>query len=56
MKIVVGSQVAFNKLADAVWFDVLEIKGPLLIVREQGTNYASQTIDKCFVQQVKKGK
>lgn len=49
----VGSVVAFNKLADAAWFDVVHINGFRLTVREHGTNYATQEIDKSFVAQVK---
>lgn len=51
-EIKVGSQVAFNNLPDAVWFDVLEINGLLLVIREHGTNYATQTMDKSLVVQV----
>jgi len=52
-KITVGSKVAFNRLADAVWFDVLEIKGFNLIIRETGTDYATQVMDKSLVAQVR---
>lgn len=52
-EIKVGSQVAFNTLPDAVWFDVLEINGFLLVIREHATNYATQTMDKSLVKQVK---
>ena len=49
----VGDIVAFNTLDDAVWFDVLKIKGHLLIIREHGTDYATQRMDDCFVKQVR---
>lgn len=52
-KITVGSVVAFNTLKDAVWFDVLKIEGFTLTVREHGTDYAPQTIDKDLVKQVR---
>lgn len=52
-EIKIGSLVAFNKLPDAVWFDVLEINGLLLVIREHGTNYATQTMDKSLVVQVR---
>ena len=52
-EIKVGSQVAFNKLDDAVWFDVLEIDGMLIVIREHGTEYAKQVMDKSLVVQVK---
>lgn len=52
MEAKVGSKVAFNMLPDAVWFDVLEINGVLLTVRESGTDYATQVIDKCAVKQM----
>ena len=50
---VVGQQVAFNKLDDATWFDVLAINGFNLTVREAETDYAPQTIDKSAVKQVR---
>ncbi|QWY83626.1 hypothetical protein [Rhizobium phage RHph_X2_26] len=53
-KIEVGSIVAFNTLPDAVWFDVLSIDGFTLTIREHGTNYAKQSMDKSFVKQVRK--
>lgn len=51
-QITVGCQVAFNKLPDAVWFDVLKIDGMLLVIREHGTNYATQTMEKSLVVQI----
>jgi hypothetical protein len=53
--ITIGSQVAFNRLADAVWFDVIDIKGFNLVLREHGTDYAKQVMDKSLVKQVKPG-
>jgi hypothetical protein len=52
-EIKVGSKVAFNTLADAVWFDVLEIDGFTLVIRETGTSYAKQYMDKSLVKAVK---
>lgn len=53
-KIVVGSKVAFNTLNDAIWFDVVARHGPHnLEIRESGTNYATQIMDKCYVVQLK---
>jgi hypothetical protein len=54
-EIKVGSQVAFNKLDDAVWFDVLEIEGMMMTIREHGTDYRKQYMDKSLVVQVKEG-
>jgi hypothetical protein len=52
-EIKVGSIVAFNKLNDAAWFDVIEMDGDVLVLREHGTNYATQTMYKSLVAQVK---
>lgn len=52
-KIVIGSIVAFNKLDDATWFDVLQICGFRLTVREHNTNFMSQQIDKSYVARVR---
>ena len=49
----VGSVVAFNTLPDATWFDVVEVEGFTLTVREHGTDYAKQWIDRSLVKQVK---
>lgn len=52
----VGKLVAFNHLEDAAWFEVLEIDGFTLTLREydgRGTNYAKQYMDKSLVAQVK---
>ena len=53
METKVGQQVAFNKLADATWFDVIAIDGFNLTVREVETDYAPQHIDKSAVKQVR---
>ena len=50
----VGDVVAFNMLPDAAWFDVLEIAGFMMKVREHGTNYKEQIIDKGGVKQIRK--
>ncbi len=52
-EIKVGTLVAFNTLPDAAWFEVLEVNGFLLTIKEYGTEYASQTMDKSFVKQIK---
>lgn len=49
----VGAVVAFNTLPDATWFDVLEVNGFALTVREHGTDYAKQWVDRSLVKQVK---
>jgi hypothetical protein len=49
----VGSVVAFNKLPDAVWFDVISIDGFAIIVREHGTSFAHQRSDKSLIAQIK---
>jgi len=55
-KIVVGSIVAFNKLLDTVWFDVISVnQSNMLTVQEHNTNHAEQYIDKGSVVQVKAG-
>jgi len=53
LEIEVGAQVAFNNLDDAVWFDVLEVNGYVLTIREHGSDYAKQFMDKGLVKQVK---
>lgn len=52
-KISVGKFVAFNRLSDAVWFEVLAIDGFMLTVRERGTDFAPQQIDRSIVAQVR---
>ena len=52
-KIKVGSEVAFNTLPDAAWFEVLEINGFQLTLREAGTDYAAQFGDTSSVKQVR---
>lgn len=50
----VGSIVAFNALPTATWFDVLAIEGHFVMtVREHGTNYAEQHMDKSLVKQIR---
>ena len=52
--IVVGSVVAFNELPDTYWFEVLEINGFNMTIREEGkSNYREQYMDKSLVRQVK---
>lgn len=51
--VVVGSVVAFNELADAEWFDVLEKTGDAITIREHGTNYREQYFYASCVKQVK---
>lgn len=56
LTIAVGKLVAFNKTKDASWFEVIEIDGFTLTLKEfdgHGTNYALQKIDKSLVVQVK---
>jgi hypothetical protein len=53
LDIKVGSEVAFNMLDDATWFKVEAIDGFNLTVREVGTEYAPQHIDKCAVKRVR---
>ena len=50
-RIQIGDAVAFNKLPDAVWFDVVTVDGYLLTVREAGADYAAQRIDSSLVKQ-----
>jgi hypothetical protein len=52
-EIQIGDIVAFNNLPDAEWFDVVDIKGPILILREHGTDYATQRMHKSLVKQVR---
>jgi hypothetical protein len=49
----VGDIVAFNNLPDAAWFDVLGITGFNLLIREHGTDYATQWADISTVKQIK---
>lgn len=48
----IGNKVAFNTLPDATWFDVVAVNGFTLTVRETGTDYAVQVIDRCAVKAV----
>lgn len=50
-KLKVGDMVAFNKLEDAAWFEIVGIDGFSLTVREAGTDYATQQIDRSVVAQ-----
>lgn len=52
MKIKVGDIVAFNKLPDATWFDVIKINGFQMVVREHDTDYATQISDTSLVRKV----
>jgi hypothetical protein len=52
-KIAIGNEVAFNNLADATWFRVEAINGFSLTVREVGTDYATQSIDRSAVARVR---
>jgi hypothetical protein len=48
----VGGRVAFNLLDDATWFDIIEIDGFQLTLRETGMpNGKLQYIDKSLVKQ-----
>ncbi|WLJ71220.1 hypothetical protein [Sphingomonas phage Birtae] len=55
LDIAVGREVAFNMLDDATWFAVEAIDGFTLTVREVGTEYAPQMIDKSAVKRVRPG-
>ena len=48
-----GDKVAFNRLPDAVWFEVLTIDGHAMTVREAGTDDAAQRSDTSLVKQRK---
>lgn len=49
-----GSVVAFGKGKDPVWFRVVDTHGGFgLEVKEDGTNYGSQLMHRCYVEQVK---
>lgn len=52
MKIYVGCLVAFNLLEDATWFEVMAIDGFTLTIREYGTNFAEQKIDKSLIKKI----
>lgn len=47
-----GQQVAFNKLPDAVWFEVIRVDGFLLTCRE-APGYTEQVIDISLVAQIR---
>jgi hypothetical protein len=47
----VGDVVAFNDFSDPVWWEILEIKGFVMTIKEQNTNYAPQKIDTCYIKQ-----
>ncbi len=48
-----GDLVAFNRLPDATWFEVLTIDGYSMTVREAGTDDAAQRSDTSLVKQRK---
>jgi hypothetical protein len=48
-----GDLVAFNRLSDATWFEVLTIDGYAMTVREAGTDDAAQRSDTSLVKQRK---
>jgi len=53
-KIEVGDIVAFNTLPDAIWFEVLEIDGFNLKIRERARpDYAAKWADTSMVKQVR---
>jgi hypothetical protein len=52
-KLKIGDVVAFNMTQDPVWFDVVDVSGFLLTIREHGTSYATQICDKGLVKQVR---
>jgi hypothetical protein len=48
-----GSVVSFSKSENETWFKVVGTHGEFgLEVREEGTDYASQFIDRSYVEQV----
>lgn len=53
-EIKVGDLVAFNKLKDATWFDVLKIDGFILTIREHDTNFATQQFDRSLVKKIRR--
>lgn len=54
MKIKIGDHVAFNSLADKVWFEVKDIIDKFtLVVREVNTNNSTQRIDRSYVKEVR---
>lgn len=54
IKLEIGMQVAFNKLDDAVWFEILErVDHDGIMVREVGTDYARQYAVVSMVRQIR---
>lgn len=54
MTVKIGDVVAFNTLKTAVWFDVIDIRGFMLTIREHGNeNYKEQYIDRSLVKRIK---
>lgn len=51
-KIAVGDRVAFNMLSDATWFEVVQIDGFRMVVREEGATN-DQVSDTSLVKQVR---
>lgn len=51
----IGCLVAFNDLEDTVWFELLEVDGFHIKIREyhQTIQYAPQNFDKSLIKQVK---
>lgn len=55
-KSVVGDVVAFNRLPDAAWFDVVSVDGFRMIVKEhspEGIDYVDQRSDTSLVKQIR---
>ncbi|MDH2088544.1 hypothetical protein N5K21_07390 [Rhizobium pusense] len=53
-EVTTGSVVAFSKAADATWFEVIRTHGDHgLEVREVGSEYQTQLLDRCYVAQIK---
>lgn len=49
-----GSVIAVSKCSDATFYDVVRVEGErTLIIRDAGTNYVEQTIDRSLVAQIK---
>jgi hypothetical protein len=54
-KITKGTLVAFNKLPDAVWYEVKSRGRFTLTIVEANTDYAPQVMDVSLVKQMKTG-
>ena len=52
IKVKAGDVVVMNGLPDTPKWDVLEVRGSVVELREHGTDYASQKVYECMIHKV----